>query len=67
MRRTNWRVAIVGVALIFLAAGFFIGMESIAGRSNDPAEMMRTVGLVSGAGGGVGFVMALVGFIGRRR
>ena len=67
MRKANWRVAIVGIAMILLGVGFFIFMGSIAGRSNDPGELMRTVGMASGAVGGIGLVMALFGLIGRRR
>lgn len=66
MRKPNWRLAVVGIAMIALAAAFFLGMASIAGHSNDPAELMRTVGTVSGAVGGIGVVMILFGVIGRK-
>jgi hypothetical protein len=66
MRKTNWRLVIVGLVLVVLAAGFFAGMASITGRSNDPVSMMQTVGTVSGVVGALGLVMALFGFIGRR-
>jgi hypothetical protein len=66
MRKTNWRLVIVGLAMILLAFGFFAGMGLMAGRSNDPATMMQTVGTVSGVFGALGLVMAAFGFIGRR-
>jgi hypothetical protein len=67
MRKTNWRLAITGLAVIALACGFFIGMGSLATQSNDPVVLMQTVGTVAGCVGGLGAVMAIVGFIGRRR
>ena len=66
MRRKNWRVVIVGMVLIFLAIAFYIGMLSIASKSNDPAALMQTVGTVSGVVGGLAVVMIVVGLIGRR-
>jgi hypothetical protein len=67
MRRLNARILIVGVALMVLAGGFFLGMSAMAPKSNDPVEMMRTVGQVAGAVGGLGLVMAIFGLIGKRR
>jgi hypothetical protein len=46
---------------------FFFGMWSLAPKSNDPAELMRTVGMVSGVGVGLGTVMIVLGLIGRKR
>jgi len=66
MRRKNWRLVIVGLILVVLAGGFLLFMMSIAGRSNDPVALMRTVGQVSGVVGALGLVMATVGFIGRK-
>jgi hypothetical protein len=66
MRKTNWRLVIVGLVLVVLAFGFFAGMGLMAGRSNDPVAMMQTVGTVSGVVGTLGVVMAIFGFIGRR-
>jgi hypothetical protein len=65
MRKTNWRLAIVGLVLIGLAAGFFLVMAGMAKQSNDPVALMHTVGTISGVVGALGAVMAIVGFVGR--
>jgi hypothetical protein len=67
MRKTNWRLVIVGVGMILLAGGFFIFMGTLTSRSNDPATLMQTVGTVSGVVGGLGAVMAILGMLGRGR
>jgi hypothetical protein len=67
MRKVNWRVAMVGLVLVVLAAGFFLAMSGMAQQSNDPVALMQTVGAVSGGVGGLGVVMAIVGLIGRRQ
>ncbi|HXC55077.1 MAG TPA: hypothetical protein VNU97_07265 [Rhizomicrobium sp.] len=67
MRRTNWRLVIVGLVLVVLAAGFFVVMLGMAPKSNDPVTMLRTVGQVSGAVGGIALVMVVVGLIGKKR
>jgi hypothetical protein len=67
MRRPNWRVVIVGLVLIVAAAAFFLGMETMAPKSNDPVEMMKTVGEAAGAACGVGLAMIIFGMIGRRK
>ena len=66
MRRRNWRLIIVSLALAIAAGGFFLFMTGVAGKSNDPVAMLRTVGEVSGAVGAIGLVMAAVGLVGRR-
>jgi flagellar motor component MotA len=66
MRTKNLRLIIVGSAMILIACVFFIGMGTMAGKSNDPATLMQTVGTVSGVFGGLGAVMAAFGLIGRR-
>jgi hypothetical protein len=66
MRQKNWRLLIVGIILLAAAAGFFTFMQTMAPRSNDPAAMMQTVGQVSGAVGGIGFVMLLFGLVGKK-
>jgi hypothetical protein len=66
MRQKNWRVVIVGVVLIFMAMAFYLGMLSIAPKSNDPAALMQTVGTVSGAVGGIALVMIIFGLIGKK-
>ena len=66
MRQKNWRLIIVGAVLIVLAAGFFLVMIGMAPRSNDPVTLMRTVGQVSGAVGGIALVMLVFGLVGRK-
>lgn len=64
MRRKNLRVVIVGVVLFVLAIAFFLLMLSFAPRSNDPVELMRVVGTVSGVVGGLAIAMIVGGQIG---
>ena len=67
MRQRNTRLIGVGIVLLLLAAGFFLyAMTAMAPHSNDPTAMMRTVGQVSGAVGGISIVMIVFGLIGRR-
>jgi uncharacterized protein (TIGR03382 family) len=63
----NVRVVVVGAVLIVLAIGFFIGMQRMAVRSNDPVALMQTVGMVSGGVGALGLAMLLFGALRRRR
>ena len=67
MRQRNWRFVSVGVAMVVLAVAFFLGMQTIAPRSNDPVAMMQTVGQVAGVVAALGAVMAVIGLIGRTR
>jgi hypothetical protein len=67
MRQRNWRFVSVGVAMVVLAVAFFLGMQTIAPRSNDPVAMMQTVGQVAGVAAALGAVMAVIGLIGRTR
>ena len=48
------------------AMAFYLGMLSIAPKSNDPAALMQTVGTVSGAVGGIALVMIIFGLIGKK-
>lgn len=66
MRKRNWRVVFTGVLLMVLAAGFFFFMLTIAPQSTDPAEVMRTVGQVSGAMVGISVAMIVFGLIGKK-
>ena len=66
MRKRIWRVVTVGSVLIILAVLFFFFMLSMAPKSNDPVALMRTVGTVSGVVGGLGFVMIVIGLIGKK-
>lgn len=66
MRRKNPRIVIVGSVLIVLAIAFFLFFLSIASKSNNPAELMRTVGTVAGVVIGIGIAMIVAGLIGKR-
>ena len=66
MRRTNWRLVIVGGVLIVLAAGFFLVMLGMAPKSNDPKTMLQTVGEVGGVVGGIALAMIVAGLVGKK-
>jgi hypothetical protein len=66
MRQRNMRLIIVGALMVVLAAGFFLFFMGIAPKSNDPVELMKTVGQVSGVVGFLGVGMAIFGFIGKK-
>ena len=66
MRRRNWRLIAVGTVLLVLAVLFFLSMRDMTLWSNDPVALMRTVGEVSGAVGGISLVMIVFGLIGRK-
>jgi len=66
MRRKNWRIVIVGAALVVIAIGFFLFMLSIASKSNDPAALMQTVGTVAGVVVGIAIAMIIIGLIGKK-
>jgi asparagine N-glycosylation enzyme membrane subunit Stt3 len=66
MRRKNLRVALVGVVLFVIAIVFFLFMLAIAPRSNDPVELLRTVGMVSGTVGGLAIAMTIGGLVGKK-
>jgi hypothetical protein len=59
-------LVIVGLVMIAGGVAFFLGMTTMAPRSTDPVELMRTVGQVSGAVGGIGLFLIVFGLIGRR-
>ncbi|WP_027552091.1 hypothetical protein [Bradyrhizobium sp. Cp5.3] len=66
MRKRNWRLIAVGGVLLVLAVLFFLSMRDMTPWSNDPGALMRTVGEVSGAVGGISIVMIVFGLIGRK-
>jgi len=66
MRSRNQRFVLVGSVLIGLAIAFFLLCLSIAAKANNPAELMRIVGTVSGVVGGIGIAMIVVGSIGKK-
>lgn len=61
MRCSNRRVVFAGLGLLVLAVAFFFVMLSMAPRSTDPVELMRTVGMVSGAAAGLAIAMMAIG------
>jgi hypothetical protein len=63
----NVRVVATGGVMILLALGFFLYMETLMPRSNDPAAMMQTVGMVAGGVGALGLVMIAVGLLRRKK
>ena len=67
MREKNWRLVIVGLVLAVLAVGFFLYMMGPAPKSNDPQQMLATVGQVSGVVVGISVVMIVLGLIGRKK
>ena len=66
MRKRNWRLIAVGTVLLVLAVLFFLSMRDMTLWSNDPVALMRTVGEVSGAVGGISLAMIVFGLIGRK-
>jgi hypothetical protein len=66
MRQKNMRVVYTGAGLLVLAIAFFLYMLSIASKSNDPAELMRVVGTVSGVVGGIAIAMIGFGLAGKK-
>ena len=65
MGRRNTRADVVGSVLIALAMLFFLFFLPIASKSNNPAELMRTVGAVSGVVIGLGVALIAFGLIGK--
>lgn len=67
MRNThiNRRVVVAGAVLFVLAVGFFGFMLLIAGRSTDPVQLMRTVGMASGVVCGLSVAIVLLGLRGK--
>ena len=65
-RHKNMRIVYVGSVLALCALAFFLYMLSIASRSNNPAQLMETVGQVSGVVGGISIAMIIIGLVGRK-
>jgi succinate dehydrogenase hydrophobic anchor subunit len=66
MRQRNWRLARVGGVLLGFAVVIFVAMLIMAPPSPDTAEMIRRVGQITGAVGGVGVALAIIGLIGKK-
>jgi hypothetical protein len=67
MRSKSLRVIYTGIALLVAAVVFFLYMNGIAAKSNDPKALMETVGQVSGVVAGIGIAMITFALIGRKR
>jgi hypothetical protein len=66
MRKRNLRLIVVGVVLLGAAGLFFLAMMGMTPRSNDPVALMRTVGQVSGAVGGLSLAMIIIDLVGKK-
>jgi hypothetical protein len=62
------RVVLTGIVMVAMALAFFFGIGAyMAPKSNDPTSMMQTVGMISGAVGGIGIVMIVIEALRRKR
>ena len=66
MRRKNLRLVMAGGVLLVFAIGFFLAMMSLAPRSNDPVELLRIAGQVSGVLIGLSIAMIVGGQVGTK-
>jgi hypothetical protein len=66
MRKTNWRLVTVGVILLDFAVVFFLEVLDMTPRANGPGELMRRVGQVAGAVGGISIVIIIFGLVGKK-
>jgi len=65
MRQKKLRVILTGGGLVAVAVAFFLFFLSIAAKSNNPSELMRTVGTFSGVAIGIGVAMIAIGMVGK--
>ena len=66
MRQKNWRIVFAGVFLSIFALGFFLLMLTLAPRSTDPVQFTQLIGQTSGFVGGFGFVLIIIGLVGKK-
>lgn len=66
MKAANPRVVYAGTFLLILAIGFFLLMMTMAPKSNDPVELMRTVGTVSGVCSAIAIWLMAIGWLKKR-
>lgn len=66
MRQPNWRLVIVGAALVGLAIVFYFVMLGMSGQSTDPQALMQVVGQTSGVVIGIGVAAAIIGYMGKK-
>ena len=61
MKPAKLKLARAGYFLIAVAVIFFGSMMFLAPKSTDPVELMRIAGQASGAVGGVGIALVIIG------
>jgi hypothetical protein len=66
MRERNWRLVRVGGVLLAFAVVVFVAMLVIFPPSPDTAEMIHRLGQITGAVGGAGVALMIVGLIGKK-
>lgn len=66
MKQTNWRFVIAGAIAIVFAGVFLAFMTALTPQSTDPVALMQTSGTVSGVVSAIGFVLILLGFLGKK-
>lgn len=66
MRQRNWRLVRVGGVLLGFAVVVFAGALIIAPPSPNTVEMIHRIGQVTGAVGGAGVALLMIGLIGRK-
>ena len=67
MKSGNLNLARAGYLLVAVAIIFFGVMMFVAPQSTDPEQLMRLVGQISGAAGGIGIVLIITDFLRRRK
>ena len=55
----NQRLFWAGIVALICAAGIYAGINNIAPRSNDPAQVMQIAGQAAGVVGGIGIALML--------
>jgi succinate dehydrogenase hydrophobic anchor subunit len=66
MRERNWWLVRVGGVLLVFAVVVLVAMLVIFPPSPETAEMIHRVGQITGAVGGAGVALMIVGVIGRK-
>ncbi len=66
MREKNWQLIHVGGVLLVFAVVVFVAMLVMFPPSQGTAEMIHRVGQITGAVGGAGVALMMVGLIGKK-